>query len=160
MDVLSLSSIKSIIYCLFSFLKYILYSFFLVSITFENIPHHILQQKQSERLVIASIIFISRVRYLLICRLLTLPINITAAGPVTQLIPYLHTFTIISLLLALMADLCLALNAGEDRSSCIRCSWSWRPWRDRSVSCLGSRPSWGSGEQCWKHPGLTPTSPE
>ncbi len=32
----------------------------------------------------------------------------------TQLIPYLHTFTIVSLLLALMADLCLPLSAGED----------------------------------------------
>ncbi len=38
--------------------------------------------------------------------LLTLPVSITAAGPLTQLIPYLHTFTIVSLLLALMADLC------------------------------------------------------
>ncbi len=37
-----------------------------------------------------------------------------ATGPLTQLIPYLHTFTIVSLLLALMADLCLLLSAGED----------------------------------------------
>ncbi len=42
--------------------------------------------------------------------------------PLTQLIPYshthththIHTFTIVSLLLALMADLCLPLSAGED----------------------------------------------
>ncbi len=46
--------------------------------------------------------------------LLTLPISIAAAGPLTQLIPYLHTFTFVSLLLALMADLCLPLSAGED----------------------------------------------
>ncbi len=39
---------------------------------------------------------------------------LTATGPLTQLIPYLHTFTIVSLLLALMADLCLLLSAGED----------------------------------------------
>ncbi len=32
----------------------------------------------------------------------------------TQLIPYSHTFIIVSLLLALMADLCLPLSAGED----------------------------------------------
>ncbi len=40
-----------------------------------------------------------------------------------------------------------------NRSSCIRCSWSWRPWRGGSMSCLGSRPSWGNGKQRWKHPG-------
>ncbi len=34
--------------------------------------------------------------------------------PLTHLIPYLHTFTIASLLLALMSDLCLPLSAGED----------------------------------------------
>ncbi len=40
--------------------------------------------------------------------------------PLTQLIPYshtnthTHTFKIVSLLLALMADLCLPLSAGED----------------------------------------------
>ncbi len=34
--------------------------------------------------------------------------------PLTQLIPYWHTFTIVSLLFALMADLCLPLSAGED----------------------------------------------
>ncbi len=36
--------------------------------------------------------------------------------PLTELIPYshIHTFTIVSLLLALMADLCLPLSAGED----------------------------------------------
>ncbi len=36
--------------------------------------------------------------------------------PLTQLIPYSHThaFTIVSLLLALMADLCQPLSAGED----------------------------------------------
>ncbi len=62
-DVLSLSYVKSIIYCLFSFLKYILYSIIFVSITCEYIPHCILQQKQSERLVFTSFIFISRVRY-------------------------------------------------------------------------------------------------
>ncbi len=33
---------------------------------------------------------------------------------ITQLIPYLHTFNIVSLLLALMVDLCLPLSAGED----------------------------------------------
>ncbi len=35
--------------------------------------------------------------------------------PLTQLIPYLHTFTIVSMLFALMADLCLPLSAGEDK---------------------------------------------
>ncbi len=44
----------------------------------------------------------------------TLPISIAAACPLTQLIPYLHTSTIVSLLLALMADLCLPLIAGKD----------------------------------------------
>ncbi len=37
--------------------------------------------------------------------------------PLTQLIPlftHIHTFTIVSLLFALMADLCLPLSAGED----------------------------------------------
>ncbi len=38
-----------------------------------------------------------------------------AAGPLTQLIPYLHTFTIVLLLLALMADLCLPLSEGRVR---------------------------------------------
>ncbi len=46
--------------------------------------------------------------------LLTLPVSIPAAGTLTQLIPYLHTFTAVSLLLALMADPCLPLCAGED----------------------------------------------
>ncbi len=46
--------------------------------------------------------------------LLTLPISNAAAGPLTQLIPYLHKCTFVSLLLALMADLCLPLSAGED----------------------------------------------
>ncbi len=46
--------------------------------------------------------------------LLTLPISNAAAGLLTQLIPYLHKCTFVSLLLALMADLCLPLSAGED----------------------------------------------
>ncbi len=45
------------------------------------------------------------------------------------------------------------------RSSYIQCSWNRRPCKSRSTSCWGSRPSWGSGERRWKHPGLTLTSP-
>ncbi len=59
-DVLSLSSVKSIIYSIFSILKCILYSIIFVSIMCEHIPHRIMQQKQSERLVITSFIFISQ----------------------------------------------------------------------------------------------------
>ncbi len=60
---LSLSAVKSILYSLFSILKSILYTNIFVSITCEYIPYRILQQKQSERLVITSFILISRVRY-------------------------------------------------------------------------------------------------
>ncbi len=42
------------------------------------------------------------------------PLASPARLPLTQLIPYSHTFTIVSLLLALMGDLCLSLSAGED----------------------------------------------
>ncbi len=48
------------------------------------------------------------------------PLAKPARVPLTQLIPFshththIHTFTIVSLLLALMADLCLPLSAGED----------------------------------------------
>ncbi len=53
----------AIIYRLFSILKSILYTIIFVSITCEYIPYRILQQKQSERLVITGFILISRVRY-------------------------------------------------------------------------------------------------
>ncbi len=54
--------------------------------------------------------------------LANIPLAKPARVPLTQLIPYslthththTHTFTIVSLLLALMADLCLPLSAGED----------------------------------------------
>ncbi len=44
------------------------------------------------------------------------PLAKPALVPLTQLIPFshTHTFTIVSLLLALMEDLCLPLSAGED----------------------------------------------
>ncbi len=52
--------------------------------------------------------------------LANIPLAKPARVPLTQLIPYshththIHTFTIVSLLLALMVDLCLPLSAGED----------------------------------------------
>ncbi len=85
--VLILSSVKSIIYHLFSILKSILYTIIFVSITCKYIPYRILLQKQSERLVMTSFILISPSPLLAYSPLaspaqlpLTLPVSITAAA--------------------------------------------------------------------------------
>ncbi len=43
--------------------------------------------------------------------LLTLPVSIMAAGPLTQLVPYLHIYTCFTVT---CFNLCLPLSAGED----------------------------------------------
>ncbi len=86
---------------------------------------------------------------------LTLPV--TSQLPLTQVIPCSHTHLPLFHCYLLLWRICFYLWVQvRTRSNCNRCSW--RPWRDRSTSCLGSRPSWGNGKQRWKHPGLTFTS--
>ncbi|XP_053477823.1 uncharacterized protein LOC128605952 isoform X1 [Ictalurus furcatus] len=45
------------------------------------------------------------------------------------------------------------------RSSCTRCCWNWRMWRNRSAAYSTSRPSCWSEEPRWKHLALPPTHP-
>ncbi len=162
--ILSLSSVKSIIYHIFSILKSILYTIIFVSITCEYIPYRILLQKQSERHVMTSFILISPSPLLAYSPLasparlpLTLPVGIAAAAnTANNLFTHIyHCFTV------------TCFNGGFVSS--FECRWGYvraafgaagpggRGVADRWAA-EEAAPRWGSGEQHWKHPGLTLTS--
>ncbi len=79
----------------------------------EYIPYRILKQKQSA--LLSQVLFwFSESAISITNAAANNAAPLASRLPLTQLIPYSHTFTIVSLLLALMADLCLPLSAGED----------------------------------------------
>ncbi len=77
------------------------------------------------------------------------PLAKPARVPLTQLISlFTHAYTHLTLFHCYLLKwrirvyLCVQVRT---RSSCIRRSSSWKPWRDGSTSCWGNRPSWGNG---------------
>ncbi len=77
------------------------------------------------------------------------PLAKPAQVPLTQLISlFTHAYAHLTLFHCYLFKwrICVYLCVQvRTRSSCIRRSSSWRPWRDGSASCLGNRPSWGNG---------------
>ncbi len=78
-----------------------------------------------------------------------------------QLILYSHipTFTLVSLLLALMADLCLTLSAGKDTFVLHSVQLELEAVERQIHKLLGKQAQLRNRNQRWKHPRLTLTSP-
>ncbi len=158
--VLSLRSVKSIIYRKFSILKF-------------NFIHHILcfynvwiySRSYSATKTIRAPCFRKFYFYFPSPLLAYSPLAKPARVPLTQLIPYshthththTHTFTVASLLLALMADLCLPLCAGEDTFELHSVQLEAMERLIREL--LGKQAQQRNRKQRWKHLGLTLISP-